>query len=193
MVQNHWKKCMYLVAIPTGELLEEAVRIQKLLSDSLQIYKEVLPSIHITITTVKMLEKEELKLFDRCVRNILTEFNPIKIEAYCFDCFTKPHNSLILKIEDDQRLRQLQMTLKKALDANGFLVPASIDKWIFHITILSEIFATTPLKEDEFLKVCQRLSLKKTPIHGTIERLELWKPELEEEKRVVKKYILSQN
>ena len=194
MKDYDWKKHMYLVAIPSGELFEEAVRIQKLLSDSLKVYKEASPPIHITISTVKMLEKkEELMIFDRCVKNVLADYNPIKIVSYCFDCFTKPHNSLILKIEDDQRLRQLQKSLEQALDNQGFLVPPSVDKWIFHITILSEIFANISLKKDEFLKVCQRLSLKETPIRGVIERLELWKPELEKEKRVASKYILDQN
>jgi len=87
-------------------------------------------------------------------------------------------------------LRQLQNSLEQALDNQGFLVPPSVDKWIFHITILSEIFASTPLEKDEFIKVCQRVSLRETPIRGVIKRLELWKPELEKEKRVVSEYIL---
>jgi len=77
MTQNNWKKHMYLVAIPSGELFEEAVRIQKLLSDSLNIYKETPPTIHITISTVKMLEKEELRIFNRCIKQVVANFNPI--------------------------------------------------------------------------------------------------------------------
>ena len=38
MEHSNWKKYMYLVAIPSGDLFEEAVRIQKVLSDSLGIY-----------------------------------------------------------------------------------------------------------------------------------------------------------
>ena len=193
MERSNWKKYMYLVAIPSGELLEEAVRIQKVLSDSLGIYKETPPSVHITISTVKMLEQEKLEAFNGCVKSVLTDFTPIKVESYRFGYFPEPHNSLILKVEDDQRLRQLQKSLEQALDIQGFLVPSSVDKWIFHMTILSEIFASTSLRTDEFLKVCQRLSLKKVPIRGIVEKIELWKPELEKEKRVVSEYILGQN
>ena len=190
MEHSNWKKYMYLVAIPSGELFEEAIRIQKILSDSLGIYKETPPSVHITISAVKMLKKEELEAFNRCVKNVLTDFSPIKVESYRFGYFPEPHNSLILKVEDDQRLRHLQKSLEQALDIQGFLVPSLVDKWIFHMTILSEIFASTSLKTDEFLKICQRLSLKKVPIRGVVERLELWKPELEKEKRVVNEYML---
>lgn len=190
MEHSNWKKHMYLVAIPSGDLFEEAVRIQKLLSDSLGIYKEMLPSIHITISMVKMLEKEEFEAFNRCVKNALSDFSSIKVEAYRFGCFSIPHNSLVLKIEDDHKLRQLQKSLEQALSNQGFLVPSSVDKWIFHMTILSEIFASNSLKTDEFSKVCQRISLKKVPIKGIIERLELWRPELEKEKRVVNEYTL---
>ena len=181
---------MYLVAIPSGELFEEAVRIQKTLSDSLGVYKKIPSPTHLTISAVKILEKEELVVFDRCIENVLVDFSPIKIESYRFGCFPEPHNSLVLKIEENQRLHQLQKSLEQALGIQDFLAPSSVDKWIFHITILSEIFATTPLKEDELLKVCQRLSLKEIPTRGVIERLELWKPELEIEKRVVSEYIL---
>lgn len=181
---------MYLVATPTGDLLKEASRIQGLLSDSWEFYQNSPPTLHITISTVKKIHDEELDVFSKSVQLVLDDFESIKIHSNCFDCFTEPHKSLVLKIEENEKLQQLQNSLTQTLEKDRFLVPSAVNKWIFHITILSEIFAKTPLENREFLKVCQRVALRETPIRGVIERLELWRPVIEEEERVVRRYYL---
>gem|GEM_PF-4980963 len=187
---NNWRDYMYLVAIPSGDLYEEAFRIQRLLSNSWEVYQNLPPTIHITITTVKRIHQEQIEVFSKCVQQVLDGFDSIKIQSSGFDCFTEPHKSLILKIEDSQKLQQVQYLLRQAIDKSGFLVAPLVDKWIFHITILSEIFAKSPLENHEFLKVCQRVSLREAPIRGVIERFELWRPVIEEKERVVRRFYL---
>ena len=191
MTYSSWKDYMYLVAIPSGDLFVEALRIQKLLSNSWENYKNSPPIIHITICTVKEVHKEQIEMFNRCVQQALDGFETLQIQSNSFECFTTPHKSLVLKIEDNQTLQQIQYSLREALDKYGFFVPPFVDKWIFHITILSEIFAKAPLDDNEFVKVCQRVALQDTPIRGAIKRFELWRPVMEEKERVVERYYLN--
>ncbi|MEW6623192.1 MAG: 2'-5' RNA ligase family protein [Bacillota bacterium] len=188
MSECKWDEFWYLVAVPKGELFSEAVRIQKVLSDSLHIYKKTPPLIHITISAVKQLGKGELTEFSALVHEALSSYNTIRISSKSFECFTTPHKSLVLKIEDNEDLNNLQKELQAVLMEKGYLIMPAVANWIFHITIVSELFAFSHLPEEEFKKLCQRISLRKSPITGWIKSLELWRPSLDRKERVIAIY-----
>lgn len=188
---KNWNDYWYLVAVPTGEIFEESIRIQKILSEGLNLYFDsVIPQIHITITPIQILAPDKVTHLKKVIKETLIDFKPFYIETSQFQCFTKNHKSLVLKIDDNKLLYRLQNKLFEHLLPYGYTIPPKVNRWIFHITIISEIFANRILPEDEFKKVCQRVSLKKSPLRGKINLLELWRPVLDKNERIIEKFSL---
>ncbi|MDW7675082.1 MAG: 2'-5' RNA ligase family protein [Bacillota bacterium] len=191
MVNNvSWKNNFYLVAIPNGDLLAEAKRIQKILADSFDIYLNEPPPLHITICAVKKLSEEELQEFAYIVNEVIAELSVFSVKAAKFDCFYNTHNCLVLKLEENSILKNLQASLQQRLAAKNFLAPSPVTDWIFHITVISELFADTPLSLEQFTKICQRISLPKSQLTGCVEAIELWRPILLKEEKVVARFPL---
>lgn len=191
MSQTNWADYWYLVAIPSGQLFTEAQRIQYILAENLKVYADSPPPIHITICKIKPLSQAQLHVFSKQVQDILTDFHPITINANNFDCFSQAHQSLVLKINHNEQLFQLKQRLQALLKMNNFFVPTTIQQWIFHITLISELFAQVPLDTKHFDNVCQRLSLIDSHLEGVIHSLELWRPVLPFAERVVEQYPLA--
>ncbi len=191
VIENKWDKYWYLVAIPTGEIYDEAVRIQNLLIESLNMFIKAPPKIHITITPINRLETCNIANLEKIINGVLrnSNFKSFLVEASQFQCFTESNKSLVLKITDNKYLYELQKAIQDELRPMGYINPPEVEKWIFHITILSEIFIENPLPEEEFLKVCKRISLNKSPIRGEVKTLELWRPVFNED-RVINKFYL---
>lgn len=190
--ENNWTNFLYLVAIPSGKLAHEATRIQGVLAESLQIYGSMPPPIHITLCTLRNVETSELDNVVDVVEEVLASkpFLPFSVEAYDFDCLTVAHNSLILKITEAPLLAELQSHLQMELSKKSYLIPPRFSTWLFHITIISKLFASSPLSDEDFKKVCHRISLRETPLPGHINTLELWRPSLIAKERNIKSFYL---
>ncbi|MGF7184686.1 hypothetical protein GGQ84_000770 [Desulfitispora alkaliphila] len=185
-----WNTLWYLVAIPGGDLLIEAQRLQQVLATSYNLYTGTPPPLHITICTIRPVAKERIPYINNIIETTLDAHDPIRVTAEDYQCFFAQHNSLVLKLKENQALSKLQKNLIGNLTEINVLEPSPIKEWIFHITLISQLFAKTHITQREFQNICSRLSLTNRKISGNLVKIELWRPSLEENQRVISSFPL---
>lgn len=189
MSQGNWMDYWYLVAVPTGNLLSEAERIQKILTDSLQVYSTgESPPIHITLCKLTPVEDDRLSKLLASLTQVAEQLAPICVRSTNFQCFSQSHQSLVLKIDDNPGLFKLQATFQEELTHLGYFVPTPVEQWIFHMTVLSQLFAKAPLSARDFETICKRIALREPPLDGLVNSVELWRPVLDINERVVGRF-----
>lgn len=181
---------LFVVLIPGGEVLSLAQKIQKRISNYYNIYKEdAYPQIHLTIDKVKFKDKEKsLKIIDKVVKKLE---QPIKIEINQFSCYYLSSNKfLVLKVEETDSLKDFARKLHFKLSEKNLSVIDDYDNWEYHITLISNIFAENPVSNKDFNKLCYIFNGQKNSCKDYATYLEIWKPTLDPEKKVVQNYKL---
>ncbi|MFW6035081.1 MAG: 2'-5' RNA ligase family protein [Halothermotrichaceae bacterium] len=173
---------LFIVLLPGGQVLKKAVEMQKYLSEYYNIYKEnKLPELHITIDRIK---KENLKRVKQIVNEEIKKTGPIKIKLSQFECYQLSKNDfLVLKLEKTSSLMKFSSSLHQRLKAEALSTIDDYEKWKFHITIISSLFAENPLSQKDFDEVCLLLEGEQTCYTSPAERLEIWIPTLDQEKK----------
>ena len=190
-----FKNQLFVVLIPGGKILQLTNRIQKIISEHYEIYKEgSYPQIHITLNKTK--KSKENKLIKSTDKLIKKWDKPVNIQVNNFECFNVDYNKfLVLKVEQSESLKKFAVALHKSLKEAGITVIDNYDSWNFHITIISNIFAENPISKIEFEKLCFKFNNitenDLTSASSKAKYLEIWRPTLDKDKKCIKSYLLN--
>ncbi len=174
-MSDRTERAYYLVAIPQGELLQEAARLQREVSNRYCMYDEPYPALHVTVGTVYPENAEQLQQASYIMKRTLRCFAPFDIHVNGSSCFSPPNKSLNLAIIEDSTVRQLAKTVQHSLASAGISCKDMTD-WDFHITLVSPIYAKREWSGEEFRQVCNLMETQSVKLTCTVRMLELWSP-----------------
>jgi len=180
----------FLVLIPGKELVETASQVQKIVSEHYNLYPDqIYPQLHITIDRIvkNKAEKAEKILAER-----VKEFDKIEIEVDRFSCikFSDQHQ-LVLEVNETESLTKFSEAVHQSLIDEGISTIENYNEWMFHITIISNIFAENPIPVDELTEICLFMEGMSRPLSAAAEKLEIWRPTLDPVEKVIASFNLN--
>lgn len=143
----------FLVLIPGKELVETASQVQKIVSEHYNLYPDqIYPQLHITIDRIY---KRKAKKAKKILLKKIKDFGKIEIEVDRFSCikFSDQHQ-LVLEVNETESLKQFSESVHQSLINEGISTIENYEEWMFHITIISNIFAENPIPMDELTEIC---------------------------------------
>jgi len=179
----------FLVLIPGEELVETASKVQKIVSEHYDLYPDqIYPQLHITIDRI---EKTKAKRAEEILAAKVKDFDKIEIEVDRFSCikFSDQHQ-LVLEVNETKSLEQFSEAVHGSLAAEGISTIENYEEWMFHITILSNIFAENPIPVDELTEICLFMEGMSRPLAADAEKLEIWRPTLDPVEKIIASFDL---
>lgn len=179
----------FLVLIPGEKLIETASQVQKIVSEHYNLYPDqIYPQLHITIDRIDKNKTEEAS---KILRKKIKEFAEIEIEVDRFTCikFSDEHQ-LVLEVNETPSLKEFSKTVHNSLSEKGISTIENYDEWMFHITIISNIFAENPIPVDELTEICLFMEGMSRPISADAKKLEIWRPSLDPAEKVIDTFNL---
>ncbi len=175
----------FVVLLPEGKLKTEISILQQRLADYYDLYQdEELPELHITldrISKVKLLQAGDI------ITEVVNNFSgKIKLELEDLTCLHQMNDKfLVLKLKDTQSLEEFARALHARLGAEGISTLEDYSSWDYHITLVNNKFVENPIPDLDFSKLCDFVEGKSRSTVGRAGRIEIWKPTLETDKKVV--------
>jgi 2'-5' RNA ligase len=180
----------FLVLIPGKELVETASKVQKIVSEHYNLYPDqIYPQLHITIDRIDKTKVENAK---DILSQKIKEFGKVEIEVDRFSCikFSDQHQ-LVLEVNETESLKQFSKTVHQSLIAEGISTIENYEEWMFHITIISNIFAENHIPVDELTEICLFMEGMSRPLLAAAEKLEIWRPTLDPVEKIIASFDLS--
>ncbi|MFW6287391.1 MAG: 2'-5' RNA ligase family protein [bacterium] len=175
---------LFLVLLLKGEVLKYSKEIQRTIANHYNVYEDgIYPELHITIDRIK---KQDLERSINILEEVLLNLNleRVEIELDKFVCYRGyEDNFLVLKIKETPSLMKLAKSIHHSLVDEGISVIKDYEDWQFHITILSNIFASNPVTDLNFDSLCFFLEGKEQDHTSYSDRLEIWSPTLDPTKK----------
>lgn len=181
----------FLVLIPGQELVETAAQVQKIVSEHYNLYPDqIYPQLHITIDRI---DKTKADLAEEILKNKVKEFGDIEIEVDRFSCikFSGQHQ-LVLEVNETQSLSKFARAIHRELSEKNISTIENYEEWMFHITIVSNIFAENPIPMDELTEICLFMEGMSRPLSAHAEQLEIWRPTLDPVEKVIASFELGE-
>ncbi|MFP4020933.1 MAG: 2'-5' RNA ligase family protein [Halanaerobium sp.] len=179
----------FLVLIPGEELVETASKVQKIVSEHYDLYPDqIYPQLHITIDRIK---KSKAERAEEILAEKVNDFDKIEIEVDRFSCikFSDQHQ-LVLEVNETKSLKQFSEAVHRSLAAEEISTIENYEEWMFHITILSNIFAENPIPVDELTEICLFMEGMSRPLAADAEKLEIWRPTLDPVEKIIASFDL---
>ena len=179
----------FLVLIPGEKLIETASQVQKIVSEHYNLYPDqIYPQLHITIDRI---DKSKAEQASEILREKIKEFAKIEIEVDRFTCikFSDEHQ-LVLEVNETPSLKEFSEAVHKNLSKKGISTIENYEEWMFHITIISNIFAENPIPVDELTEICLFMEGMSRPVSADAKKLEIWKPSLDPEEKIIDTFDL---
>ena len=180
----------FVVLIPGEKLVETAAQVQKIVSEHYNLYPDqIYPQLHITIDRInKKYEKEAEKILERKIK----EYDKIEIEVDRFSCikFSGEHQ-LVLEVNETPSLKKFAEEIHQELLKEDISTIENYEEWIFHITIISNIFAENPIPMDELTEICLFMEGMSRPLSADAEQLEIWRPTLDPVEKIIASFDLN--
>ena len=180
----------FLVLIPGKELVETASQVQKIVSEHYNLYPDQLyPQLHITIDRI---DKKRAKKAEEILAKKVKEFDKIEIEVDRFSCikFSDQHQ-LVLEVNKTESLWEFSKSVHQNLETEGISTIENYQEWMFHITIISNIFAKNKIPMDELTEICLFMEGMSRPLAAAAEKLEIWKPTLDPGEKIISSFDLN--
>lgn len=180
----------FLVLIPGKELVQTASQVQKIVSEHYNLYPDqIYPQLHITIDRIA---KDKAERAEEILTKKIKEFGKIEIEVDRFSCikFSDQHQ-LVLEVNETESLHNFSQALHQSLQAEGISTIENYEEWMFHITIISNIFAENPIPVDELTEICLFMEGMSRPLTAASEKLEIWKPTLDPVEKIIASFDLN--
>jgi len=180
----------FLVLIPGKELVETASQVQKIVSEHYNLYPDqIYPQLHITIDRI---EKNRAERAEKILTEKVKEFGEIEIEVDRFSCikFSDQHQ-LVLEVNETESLQEFSEAVHQSLAAEGISTIENYEEWMFHITIISNIFAENPIPVDELTEICLFMEGMSRPLAAAAKKLEIWRPTLDPGEKVIASFALN--
>ena len=179
----------FLVLIPGEKLIETASQVQKIVSEHYNLYPDqIYPQLHITIDRI---DKSKAAQAAEILKEKIKEFAEIEIEVDRFTCikFSDEHQ-LVLEVNETPSLREFSESVHNSLAEKGISTIENYDEWMFHITIISNIFAENPIPVDELTEICLFMEGMSRPISADAKKLEIWRPSLDPSEKIIDTFDL---
>lgn len=179
----------FFVLIPGKELVETASKVQKIVSEHYNLYSDQMyPQLHVTIDRIdknRILEAKEI------LAEKTKEFGKIEIEVDRFTCikFSGEHQ-LVLEVNKTESLEKFSNAVHQALVAEGISTIENYEEWMFHITIISNIFTENPIPVDQLTEICLFMEGMSRPLAAAAEKIEIWRPTLDPTKKIIASFNL---
>lgn len=180
----------FLVLIPGKELVETASQVQKIVSEHYNLYPDQLyPQLHITIDRIAKNRAERAK---EILSKKVKEFDKVEIEVDRFSCikFSDQHQ-LVLEVNETESLKKFSKSVHQSLRAEGISTIENYEEWMFHITIISNIFTENPIPVDELTEICLFMEGMSRPLAAAAEKLEIWRPTLDPVDKIIASFDLN--
>jgi 2'-5' RNA ligase len=180
----------FLVLIPGKELVETASQVQKIVSEHYNLYPDqIYPQLHITIDRI---DKIKAKKAEEILIKKINDFGKIEIEVDRFSCikFSDQHQ-LVLEVNETESLKKFSEAIHQSLIAEGISTIENYEEWMFHITIISNIFAENPIPMDELTEICLFMEGMSRPLSAAAEKLEIWRPTLDPVEKVIASFDIN--
>lgn len=179
----------FLVLIPGSDLTETASQVQKIVSEHYNLYPDqIYPQLHITIDRIdkRMIAEAEEILLEK-----ITEFDKVEIEVDRFACikFSDQHQ-LVLEVNETESLKKFSQAVHKSLAEAGISTIDNYEEWMFHITIISNLFAENPIPMDELTEICLFMEGMPRPLSAAAKKLEIWRPTLNPVEKIISSFDL---
>jgi len=179
----------FLVLIPGKELVETASKVQKIVSEHYNLYPDqIYPQLHITIDRI---DKNKVAEAKEILSNKIKEFDKIEIEVDRFSCikFSDQHQ-LVLEVNETETLQNFSKAVHQTLINNGISTIENYEEWMFHITIISNIFAENPIPMDELTEICLFMEGMSRPLAAAANKIEIWRPTLDPVEKIIASFDL---
>ena len=180
----------FLVLIPGKELVETASKVQKIVSEHYNLYPDqIYPQLHITIDRI---DKNKVAEAKEILSNKIKEFDKIEIEVDRFSCikFSDQHQ-LVLEVNETESLQNFSKAVHQTLINNGISTIENYEEWMFHITIISNIFAENPIPMDELTEICLFMEGMSRPLAAAANKIEIWRPTLDPVEKIIASFDLA--
>lgn len=182
----------FVVLIPGKKLVETAAQVQKIVSGHYNLYPDqIYPQLHITIDRI---DKNNVKKAKKILQKRVKEFGEIEIEVDRFSCikFSGEHQ-LVLEVNETPSLKKFGKAIHQELYDNNISTIDNYEEWIYHITIISNIFAKNPIPMDELTEICLFMEGMSRPLSAHAEQIEIWKPMLNPVEKIIASFDLENN
>ncbi len=180
----------FLVLIPGKELVETASKVQKIVSEHYNLYPDqIYPQLHITIDRINKNRVAEAK---EILSQKINEFDKVEIEVDRFSCikFSDQHQ-LVLEVNETESLQKFSKSVHQALINKEVSTIENYEEWMFHITIISNIFAENPIPMDELTEICLFMEGMSRPLAAAADKIEIWRPTLDPVEKVIASFDLA--
>jgi 2'-5' RNA ligase len=175
-------KRLFVVALCEGELKNRALLLQKIFAEKYQIYKRLLPPLHITLEVVYAPDNRAIEGTVEAIKKATQSIGPFAVKSKGFTCFPPPYKSIGLLIEKNHELDLAVTKIRSCLEENKVLVANPFGQnWIFHLTLVNTFLADRKWSDAEFFTACNLVENVPLDVTGEVERIEIWHPTKEQE------------
>lgn len=143
------------------------------------------PELHITLDKVQI---EAVQTAIQTLRKIAANNQQVKIQIDDFTCFD--NNFLVLNVAETDSLLTLSNTLHNRLSWQQISTIHNYQDWKFHITLISDLLSDKSIPQVDFNKMCLILEGISHPLTTYAQNIELWRPTLDPEDKVIASYSL---
>ncbi|MFW6230297.1 MAG: beta-phosphoglucomutase [Halanaerobium sp.] len=175
----------FVVLTLQGKVLRVLDRIQRLIAEHYQLYVgEDYPALHITIDRIK---KEGAQEAGSIIQNFARNAKTVEIAIEELDCYKMNQSSrfLVMDVVETESLNGFSQKIHKKLKQKGLSTIKNYEEWKYHITIVNNSFAGNPIKDEDFSELCQFIKGVKTPYYCNARTVEVWRPTLDPDNKVV--------
>ncbi len=165
----------YLVALPRGEVLGWASRLQQEIAERYGIYEKPYPPVHLTLGILYPDNQADLDKAVALLNIILAKKKAFSIKVKGSSCFAPPFKSLNLSVESTPELESITREIYLRMKSNN-IEANPMEDWDFHISLVNTIFARREWTVEEFYEACYLLEIMPLNLDCKITKLQLWSP-----------------
>jgi hypothetical protein len=96
----------------------------------------------------------------------------------------------VLEVNETKSLKEFSEAVHQSLKAEAISTIENYEEWMFHITIISNIFSENPIPVDELTEICLFMEGMSRPISAAAEKMEIWRPTLDPVEKIIASFDL---
>ncbi|MGM0471540.1 MAG: 2'-5' RNA ligase family protein [Bacillota bacterium] len=175
---------LFIVLTLPRQDLTPALKLRRQVAKRYDLYPDNnYPQLHITLNRVAKDDAESaVKIMEEAAKTV----DEVKIKIDNLKCFKYNDNFLVLDVNHTASLERLANQLNTQLSNRGLSKVENYAQWQFHITLISNFFTANPMPELDLEQLCLALDGQPQSIVTCAQRLELWRPTLDPEQKVIK-------
>ncbi|MCK8825433.1 2'-5' RNA ligase family protein [Fuchsiella alkaliacetigena] len=183
MAKKRTSQELFIVLTLPEKSLAPALQFQKKIAEKYNTYPDNnYPQLHITLNRI---QEQSAPQAIEIIKDCLESVSQIQIRIDNFKCFQFKDNFLVLAVQETKSLAKIATQLNNKLRQAGISTIDNFSDWEFHITLISNFFAVNPIPEADLDDFCFILDGVAQPISTQAKSIEIWRPTLDPEQKVV--------